>query len=229
MSIRACFFRHEEIVILLQQLKQLCQSPNWKDIVHPYFYIDGLVFAVSAAPEIPMPDVWLPWVVKGQGQINTEDADQLTSLLLALLKSRLNEMKDEQFFLPKECTYSKEQTSSDPLQQWLTGLMYGHQKLEPVWQDAWKHMVEKTPEDQPILQRDLSHCLRMFSTFAHPDLAIEQAMQRGNEELADKLPAIFNSFPKALKQYVDISGKLVGFMPNQFEMYKEPVEKPEAK
>ncbi|WP_232359704.1 UPF0149 family protein [Paraneptunicella aestuarii] len=179
------------------------------------------MFAISSAPEIPMPDVWLPWVVKGQGKIGDKDVDQLTSLLLALLKSRLNEMRDEQFFLPEGCTYTSDKNSSDALELWLTGLLFGHQQLEGVWQDAWKHIQNKAPDELPKLQRDLSHCLRMFSTFANPQLAIEQARQRGNPELEGKLPIIFKSFPKALKQYVDIAGKLVGYIPNQFEMYEE--------
>lgn len=170
-----------------------------------------------------MPEVWLPWVVKNQGDIRQKDADELMGLLLELLKSRLSEMRDDQFPLPKDCTYSSER-NNDELKQWLTGLLFGHQQLEQVWQEAWQHMMKQDPEAQPKLKRDLSHCLRMFSTFANPDLAISQAEQRDNHELAEKLPVIFESFPKALKQYVDISGKLVGYIPNQFELYEEPIK-----
>lgn len=187
-------------------------------------HIDGLLFAVAAAPEIPMPDTWLPWLVKQPGTIQAKDADELTSLLLALLKHRLAEMRDETFALPEECRFDTDK-SNLALTQWLTGLMIGHQQLEPVWLDAWQCVQKQQPERLPDLQRDLSHCLRMFSTFAEPQLAIEQAQQRGNDALAAKLPVIFQSFPKALKQYVDISGELVGYMPNQFEMYDKPLEK----
>lgn len=186
-------------------------------------YIDGLMFAVAAAPEIPMPDTWLPWVVKQSGNIAAKDADELTSLLLALLKHRLAEMRDETFLLPKDCQFNAKQ-SNLPLKQWLTGLMIGHQQLEPVWLQAWQCVQEKQPGALPELQRNLSHCLRMFSTFAEPELAIEQAQQRGNKALAEKLPAIFQSFPKALKQYVDIAGLLVSYIPNQFEMYEKPLK-----
>jgi len=185
-------------------------------------HIDGLLFAIGAAPEIPMPDVWLPWVVKQQGNINDQDVDTLMGVLLEQLKFRLSSMRDECFILPKGCEY-KEGESNLALTHWLTGVLYGHQQLEPVWREAWKHMQEKAPESQESLMRDLSHCLRMFSTFANPELAIEQAKERGTANLEQKMPHIFQSFPKALQQYVDISGKLVSYIPNQFEMYQEPI------
>lgn len=185
-------------------------------------HIDGLLFAIGASPEIPMPDQWLPWVVKNQGNISNQDVDYLMGVLLEQLKFRLSSMRDEQFHLPKACTFGIEDTNS-ALTQWLTGLLFGHQQLEPIWHNAWKQMQEKAPEEQPALMRDLSHCLRMFSTFANPDLALAQAKENGNSGLEEKMPQIFLSFPKALQQYVDISGKLVGYIPNQFEMYEEPI------
>ncbi len=192
--------------------------------MHPFLHIDGLMFAVSAAPEIPMPEAWLPLVVKNQGDISQQDVDQITSLLLELLKSRLTDIRDERFLLPQECDYTAD-GDNQALKLWLTGLLFGHQQLEGIWQDAWQQMLDKDPDAQPDLKRDLSHCLRMFSTFADPQLAVSQAEQRGNSELSAKLPIIFQSFSKALKQYVDISGKLVGYIPNQFEMYQEPINK----
>ena len=186
-------------------------------------HIDGLMFAIAAAPEIPMPATWLPWIVKTSGNIEAKDADELTSLLLALLKHRLSEMQDETFLLPKDCQFHATQ-SNLPLKQWLTGLMVGHQQLEPVWLEAWQCVQQQEPQVLTKLKRDLSHCLLMFSTFAEPELAIEQAKQKGNNELVEKLPVIFQSFPKALKQYVDISGSLVSYIPNQFEMYDKPLK-----
>lgn len=186
-------------------------------------HIDGLLFAVSAAPEIPMPDVWLPWVVKNQGDIRQKQIEQLMGVLLERLKARLSSMRDERFHLPQECGFEGK-SSNDALIQWLTGVLIGHQQLEPVWRDAWQHMLDKEPESQAALKRDLSHCLRMFSTFADPQLAIQQANENGNSQLEDKLATIYLSFPKALQQYVDISGKLVSYLPNQFEMYQEPIK-----
>ena len=212
----------EVMVISLKQLEQICESAQWRAVLHPFMYIDGLLFAVSAAPEIPMPDVWLPWVVKHQGDIQQQHIDQLMGVLLARLKSRLSSMRDERFHLPDNCCFETN-ASNVALSHWLTGLLFGHQQLDVVWQDAWQQMLTKNPQAQKNLRRDLSHCLRMFSTFADPHLAIQQAKDNGNPELEAKLPQIFLSFPKALQQYVDISGKLVSYLPNQFELYQEPI------
>ncbi|MCY7295327.1 UPF0149 family protein [Alteromonas sp. a30] len=209
-------------IISFKKLEQICASPQWRHVLHPCLYIDGVLFAVSAAPEIPMPEVWLPWVVKNQGGIQQKHIDQLMGVLLERLKSRLSSMRDERFYLPERCQFEA-QSSNQDLTDWLTGLLVGHQQLESVWQDAWQHMLKGAPEEQAALRRDLSHCLRMFSTFADPTLAIQQAKETGNLSLEGKLAQIFLSFPKALQQYVDISGKLVSYLPNQFELYQEPI------
>ena len=141
-------------------------------------------------------------------------------LMLALLKHRLAEMRDEIFIAQR---LIQRRTIHLPLKQWLTGLMPAT-SVGSVWLQARQCVQDQQADALPKLQRDLSHCLRMFSTFAEPELAIEQAQQRGNDELAEKLPTIFQSFPKALKQYVDIAGLLVSYIPNQFEMYEKPLK-----
>jgi uncharacterized protein len=71
------------------------------------------------------------------------------------------------------------------------------------------------------LQKDLSHCLYMFTTFADIPLAVKQAENRGNDQLLNILPKIFLSFPETLKTYVGLSGRLVDYLPNQFETFEQ--------
>mgnify|MGYP003678776185 FL=1 len=75
----------------------------------------------------------------------------------------------------------------------------------------------------PAATKDLSHCLTMFSTFADLPLAFEQAKVRDNDkQFVALLPTVFLSLPPALQTYVNLSGTLVEYLPNQFETFSPP-------
>ncbi|MEP1553704.1 MAG: UPF0149 family protein [Paraglaciecola sp.] len=203
------------------KLRALCASPELRDVVHPFEFIQGSVFAAAAAPEIPMPEIWLPWVIKKSNQLSsTQQADELTDLLMALLQNQLKDMSDEIIQLPAGIGVrrSSEQKS---LALWCQGMLLGHSQLEAVWQHAWDKMQVTKKEEMQKLQKDLSHCLYMFTTFADMPLAVAQAKQRGNDSLEDMLPKIFQSFGESMKIYVGLSGRLVDFLPNQFETFEQ--------
>lgn len=200
-------------------LNKLCQGAL-KEILHPYEYIRGLVFGVSAAPEIPMPETWLLWAFKQRGQIASEQqADELTDTLMSLFQEQLRDMRDDIVDLPATLSFPEDHAIDSALSLWMTGLLTGHSQLEPVWLDAWNNVGEKRPEQLPEMQKNLKFCLGMFSTFANIPLAIEQAASKGNPNLVDTLPTIYLSLPQALKQYVTLSGQLVEFLPDQFETF----------
>ena len=203
----------------LSQLKQMCDG-ELQGALHSFDYIQGLVFSVCAAPEIPMPEQWLVWVFNQRGQLqSTQQADALTDTLMTLMQHQLKQMRDETVSFPHHYQFS-EQTDS-PASDWLNGLLAGHSQLEGVWQTAWQTVAEQQPKKLPGMQRDLKHCLMMFTTFADVPMAINQAQKVNNEALIERLPQIFKSLPDALKKYVDLSGQLVGFMPDQFEVFKK--------
>ena len=67
-------------------LNVLCESEELLGVLQPYAFIQGVIFAVAAAPEIPMPEKWLPWALKASNQLtSTEQADNLTDILMKLL------------------------------------------------------------------------------------------------------------------------------------------------
>lgn len=203
-------------------LRDLCDSNTLRDVVHSYPFIQGLVFAVAAAPEIPMPEQWLPWAIKTSNQLtSTEQADSLTDILMKTLQVQLKSMSEENIQLPVGITFSQNSEEQSPVALWCQGMLFGHSQLESVWQHAWNkmHVSEETHMQQ--LQKDLSHCLYMFTTFADIPLAVKQAEKRGNDQLLNILPKIFLSFPETLKTYVGLSGRLVDFLPNQFETFEQ--------
>lgn len=183
-------------------------------------YIQGLIFAVAAAPEIPMPEQWLVWVFKERGQLKSEQqADQLTDLLMSLLKEQLQKMRDDEIIFPTQYEYPHNKNTS--ASEWLNGLLAGHAQLETVWQNAWNRMSDQKPAEMVKMQKNLKHCLMMFTTFADVETAIKKAQKANNETLIDRLPVIFKALPEALKTYVGLSGELVDFMPNQFEQFTQ--------
>ncbi len=203
-------------------LYQLCQSEDLSQVLHAYEFIQGLVFAVASAPEIPMPEVWLPWAIKANNQLTSiEQADQLTDILMKVLQAQLKQLSEEKIQLPKGISFLATEKVDSSLSLWCQGLLFGHSQLEPVWQQAWDKMQVSEKTQMQQLQKDLSHCLYMFTTFADVPLAVKQAEKRGNDQLLNILPKIFLSFPQTLKTYVGLSGRLVDFLPNQFETFKQ--------
>jgi uncharacterized protein len=203
-------------------LSELCSSVGLNQVLHPYEYIQGVIFAVAATPEIPMPEVWLPWVIKTNNQLtSTEQADNLTNVLMKILQIQLKNMSEGIIQLPMGLTFQQDEQLQSPVALWCQGMLFGHYQLESVWQNAWDKMQVTEAEQMHALQKDLSHCLYMFTTFADIPLAVRQAESRGNDQLLNILPKIFLSFPETLKTYVGLSGRLVDFLPNQFETFEQ--------
>ena len=203
-------------------LNSLCESEELSGVLHPYAFIQGVIFAVAGAPEIPMPEKWLLWVIKTSNLLtSTEQADQLTDILMKMLQEQLKSMREEKIHLPMGITFSQDKQEQSTVSLWCQGMLFGHSQLEPVWQHAWNKMQISDAAQMRQLQKDLSHCLYMFTTFADIPLAIKQAENRGNDQLLNILPKIFLSFPQTLKTYVGLSGRLVDFLPNQFETFEQ--------
>jgi uncharacterized protein len=203
-------------------LSSLCESEELSDVLHPYAFIQGVVFAVAGAPEIPMPEKWLPWAIKTSNQLtSTEQADKLTDNLMKMLQVQLQKMSDEKIHLPMGMTFNQDGQEPSSVAMWCQGMLFGHSQLETVWQHAWNKMQVSDVAQMQQLQKDLSHCLYMFSTFADIPLAVQQAENRGNDQLLNILPKIFLSFPETLKTYVGLSGRLVDYLPNQFETFEQ--------
>ncbi|WP_412972251.1 UPF0149 family protein [Glaciecola sp. MF2-115] len=208
-------------------LLQIYQKPENAAILHSRYYVEGAMFGAGVSPEIPMPDVWLPWAIQHQGQMkNKKQADAITDALFDYFKYCLQLMKENKQVLPDYCVLEDDRESWGPdsaLSQWMQGLLTAHSSMEKVWQNAWKLMQAANPEQAPILAKKLKHSLGMFSTFADVNLAIEQARERGQEDFTEKLPLIAQSLHDTLETYVSISGELASYLPNQFETF---VQKP---
>jgi uncharacterized protein len=190
--------------------------------LHSKYYVEGCLIGACACPEIPLPDVWLPWVIKQHNQIQSaQQADNITNELFAFFKQCLVEMQSERLSLPEFATYSSDNHTA--LSQWCSGLLMAHTAREKYWQGAWDKMQVKSASDAPQLAKDLKHCLLMFSTFANPKGAINDANKKDGSgaALAEKLPIIAKSLDDALRKYVAISGELATYLPNQFETFQK--------
>nr|WP_297350034.1 UPF0149 family protein [uncultured Glaciecola sp.] len=203
------------------------QNSDIADMLHSRYYVEGALLGAGVAPEIPMPDVWLPWAIKHHGQMqNNQQADVITDALFDYFKYCLQQMKDNALRMPDYCVFEDDNEKwgrSSPLSQWMQGVLTAHSSMEPVWQNAWQLMHDKNPQHAPVLAKKLKHSLGMFSTFADVELAFEQAKKRGQMDFEKKLPLIAQSLPDSLSTYVSISGELANYLPNQFETF---VQKP---
>jgi len=219
---RYCFGIFSSSYIQMNLLS-LYENPDNASLLYPRFYVEGVVLGAAAAPEIPMPDKWLPWAIEHHGKMNDrQQADEITQKLFDFFTHCLKNMRNLQPCLPAYASYDSEHR--DALAWWLKGLLAAHHAMQGVWQSAWDLMATQAPKKAPKLAKKLKHCLSVFSTFADVELAIEQAQVRSEFGLADKLPLIAKSIPETLATYIAISGELAAFLPNQFETFeKKPV------
>lgn len=212
-------------------LKELCQTAPHTDVLHEYCYSHGIITAVAACPEIPMPELWMSWVLKRQScNLSDSHKDDIAHALMTTLQSQLKRMTDQKTLFPDEVAFEDSELgkvnhhckSNSPLSLWCSGLLAGHSQLENVWLSAWDKMLEQAPEELASRQKQLKHVLSMLSTFADVPLAIEQAEEKGNLQLKAHLPIVARSLPNTIKEYVDLSGSLVSYLENQFETFVKP-------
>jgi uncharacterized protein len=211
-------------------------TPLYKDakqasFLHSRFFVEGCLLGACACPEIPLPDVWLPWVIKHHHQIESaQQADAIADILFENVKTCLSQMHTETLTLPAYAVYNtqdnatvvdKESDENHALAQWCQGVLMAHSAREKFWQGAWDKMQQQAPNKAPKLAKDLKHCLMMFTTFAEPQKAIQQAEQKGDAEFVNKLPLIAKSLEQTLLTYVAISGELAKYLPNQFETFTQ--------
>ena len=213
-------------------LAELCHQPPFKKSLHNYYYLHGLVTAVAASPEIPMPEQWMSWVFKiPQSRLKAAEQDALAHALMTTLQQQLKCMTDKSRLMPNEEAFSDSAFQhvdaqlplQSPISQWCSGLLAGHSQLENIWLNAWESMLDQEPNQVTVRQKQLKHVLSMLSTFANVSLALEQAEKKGNLALKENLAVIARSLPKALEEYVDLSGSLVSYIENQFETFTKPV------
>ena len=188
------------------------------DVLSDQPYLQGIIFAVAACPEIPMPEQWMPWVIQADANsaIDKAQADQLADYLMACLRDTLDKMRQEQSLLPYEYNWQGEDDSSTEQQRWLQGVLTGHQQLEKQWLRAWQDS-EHTLDLNDLSSR-LTRCLKVFSTLADPAARLQQTAPDRQAELHAGLPRLAASLPALLNEYVEISGELVQVLPNQFEV-----------
>ncbi|MFT6269632.1 MAG: hypothetical protein ACJAVV_002459 [Alphaproteobacteria bacterium] len=207
---------------LYTDLSVLYDNPEQAQFLQSQSYVEGCLLGACACPEIPLPDVWLPWVIKHHQQIqNAQQADHITDVLFAFFKQCLAHMHNNSLSLPAYAVYSD--ISAKPLRDWCEGILVAHSAREKFWQGAWNKMQAQSPQNAPQLAKDLKHCLLMFTTFADPEKAIEEANSKDGSGalLAQKLPVIAKSLQDTLQKYVAISGELAAFLPNQFETFQQ--------
>jgi len=206
-------------------LTELYAKPKKVSFLHSRYYVEGCLLGACACPEIPLPNIWLPWVIKHHNQIqNAAQADAITDVLFEYFKYCLAQMNTNSLKVPEYAVYQASPSSEDPLRQWCAGILMAHSAREQFWHGAWRKMQKKDPIEAPKMAKDLKHCLMMFTTFADPDAAIQEAKSKdanATSNLAEKLPLIANSLGETLHTYVNLSGKLASYLPNQFETFKQ--------
>lgn len=206
----------------MKTLQELSSEPKFRTILPPYYEMDGLIFAVAASPEIPMPETWMPWVIQHSGSaMVSQDVDELAASLMESLRDHLGAMRTQDNYLPLGCRWQEGAGIPESLEQWLRGLLKGHQLVEPIWRNAWERKAkgETLSADEEDPANRLARCLKLFSTLARHQLALSQRSAENAEKLRENLPLLWRQLPAMLQEYVSLAGDLAEALPNQFEMF----------
>lgn len=202
-------------------LSKLYQSKSDTYFLHNQAFVEGVIIGACACPEIPLPDVWLPWTIKQHNKVeNNAQADRIFEQLFDYFRQVLASVKQQSVLLPvyvEEVTSDEDITNNTEREDFLSGVLLAHQASERTWQMAWDKMAKAEPENMQVQAKRLKHCLMMFSTFANVKQALAKAKKQNNADLVEKLPTIAKSLPDAFKTYLAISDSLVEFLPDQFE------------
>lgn len=202
-------------------LDAVTANPALSSYLRPPAFLCGMVFGVSACPDIPMPETWMPWALGGDhpDKVSAKNVDQIANGLLAQLQWQLSKMKNEESLLPSECLWSDNAADREILETWLKGLLFAHGQLETVWKIAWDHANTKSIQ---INEGDvrLKRCLKCFSVLADSDFALAPLSGESHTLLESNLPVLHKQLGSLLSDYVSLANELATGLPGQFELYK---------
>lgn len=220
-------------------ISDIVSHPNFKNVLPNAYQVDGMIFGVAAAPEIPMPEQWMPWLIQSSdSKLVDKDVDKLADTLMNGLRAHLDLMRQSKSPLSSELTEAIEvkgvMRPSKELEGWLNGLLQVHKQLEPVWQNAWNHLDKRSTEDtsdnkdklaedkiaEPAEAR-LSRCLKLFSTLANIELALSYRNETQVAQLESNIHMLVKQLPSVLADYTKLSGELAQALPNQFETFNK--------
>lgn len=209
----------------MSSLTQLYQQPQFSAILPSEDFARGFIIAVSAAPEIPMPEQWMPWFAQTfTGSLESHFIDELADALMNQLRDELAAMRDQKDLLPVHLHWQQQSYPSKALCDYLMGMLAGHRHLEQCWLDAWNRAIEQKLPSQgnEAPQKRLKRCLSVFTTLANPELALSQRDEVAARQLSENFGALWQQLPAMLQEYVNLAGEIAQALPNQFEVFTQP-------
>lgn len=119
----------------INTISDIVSLPSFENVLPDAYYVDGMIFAVASAPEIPMPEQWMPWLIQSSdSHLVDKDVDKLADTLMNGLRAHLDFMRQEKSPMPSELNVAIEvQGTTRPskeLESWLNGLLHVHKQLE---------------------------------------------------------------------------------------------------
>lgn len=194
-------------------------------LLRPRPFVEGVISAAACSPEIPLPPQWMPWVfipdIGGDEDVDGQQLvfDQITEALINALRDTLANMREGKTLMPVSYGFNFSRGADAEQAQWLTGFLFAHQQLQPLWQQAWELMQTSCVEQAEEASQQLRHCLKVFSVLADP-----ASVANDDETLQQRLPAIAETLPRALGEYQTLADSLAGFLPNQFESFTQQID-----
>lgn len=205
----------------LQALKKVVDTtsvPVFRHVIYSSEYISGMIFAIAACPELPMPNHWLPLVFKSPPERAKEfEINQLFDDLMSLFKVQLLDIQCSKIGLPAKCGSNDNESSDTSIAQWCKGFVFAHSNNQSCWQRAWD-IKSSDSELSKVYSKDLSRILKLTSTLADFTFALEQRQEPQRKALLDNKISLHKSLIPCLKEYLVIAEELSKVLPENIEL-----------
>lgn len=203
----------------MSPLESLYQSSINREMLKSKPFVEGVIAAVSCAPEIPMPPEWMPWVFeKASDNEHDLDWESVTDALVKALRDTLSILRNDKLPYPKDYVFDPLEPQQSAQSHWLNGFLFAHQALQPVWQKSWECLQNDSLDKAEDAAKSLQHCLKVMSVLADPEAIVDKVE---NKHLTNKLPEIAKTLPRTIEQYIELANTLAGYLPNQFEQFTQ--------
>ena len=202
----------------LTKITDITSTPVFRQVIQPTEYISGMIFAIAACPELPMPNHWLPLVFKSPPErAKDQQINQLFDDLMSVFKVQLLDIQSSEIGLPSQCVSVNNECSDASIAQWCKGFVFAHSNNQSCWQRAWDIKSDDTKLIKKY-SKDLSRILKLTSTLADFTFALEQRQESQRKALLDNKLSLHKSLIPCLREYLVIAEELSKVLPENIEL-----------
>ena len=198
----------------LEKLSRTRQKSQLAQVTFSTDYIAGVVFAISASPEIPMPQEWFALTFSTQPERASQQLlNEYCDDLIELFKAQAIDIQNRHIWHPPHTHDEPALTRDSTLAHWCRGFLFAHKHLEAQWRRGWHLVSQKEPAKVVEFDRTLTRVLKLASTLADFEFALQQRQAPQRQQLTASRHQLIASLASCLREYIVIAESLSMVLP----------------